>query len=33
MDQLHAKGWTDGDSLEAVVHGTQMVALSILIKR
>ena len=32
MDQLHEMGWTDRDILDALVHGTNMVASSILMK-
>ena len=30
MDQLHELGWTDSDILEALSHGTNMIASSIL---
>ena len=32
MDQLHELGWTDSDILEALSHGTNMIASSILMK-
>jgi len=32
MDQLHDLGWTDRDIMDAVVHGTNMVGASILMK-
>ena len=32
MDQLHEKGWSDSDILDALAHGTNMVASSILMK-
>ena len=32
MDQLHDMGWTDRDILDALVHGTNMVGASILMK-
>ncbi len=32
MDQLHDMGWTDRDILDALVHGTNMVGSSILMK-
>ena len=32
MDQLHELGWTDSDILDALAHGTNMVASSILMK-
>ena len=32
MDQLHEIGWTDRDILDALVHGTNMVGSSILMK-
>jgi hypothetical protein len=32
MDQLHEKGWTNGDILDAVAQGNNMVASSILMK-
>ena len=32
MDQLHDHGWADSDILEALSHGTNMVASSILMK-
>ena len=32
MDQLHDMGWTDGDILDALSHGTNMIASSILMK-
>ena len=32
MDQLHEMGWTDRDILDALVHGTNMVGSSILMK-
>ncbi len=32
MDQLHDMGWTDRDILDALVHGTNMVSSSILMK-
>ena len=32
MDRLHEMGWTDGDILDALAHGTNMVASSILMK-
>ena len=32
MDQFHAKEWTNGDILDAVAHGTNIVASSILMK-
>lgn len=32
VDRLHDLGWTDGDVIEAVAHGTNMVASSILMK-
>ena len=32
MDQLHDLGWPDRDSLDALVHGTNMVGSSILMK-
>ena len=32
MDQLHDMGWTDRDILDALVHGTNMIGSSILMK-
>ena len=32
IDQLHDTGWTDRDILDALVHGTNMVGSSILMK-
>jgi len=32
VDKLHEQGWTDGDILDALAHGTNMVASSILMK-
>jgi len=32
VDQLHEQGWTDSDILDALAHGTNMVASSILMK-
>ena len=32
IDQLHDMGWTDRDILDALVHGTNMVGSSILMK-
>jgi alkylhydroperoxidase family enzyme len=32
VDQLHEQGWTDGDIFDALAHGTNMVASSILMK-
>jgi alkylhydroperoxidase family enzyme len=32
MDQFHHLGWTDRDILDALVHGTNMVGSSILMK-
>lgn len=32
MDRLHEMGWADSDILDAVAHGTNMVASSILMK-
>ena len=32
MDQLHDMGWTDRDILDALVHATNMVGASILMK-
>ena len=32
MDQLHDMGWTDRDILDAMVHATNMVGASILMK-
>ena len=32
MDRLHDMGWTDRDILDALVHGTNMVGASILMK-
>jgi hypothetical protein len=32
MDQLYDKGWADGDILDAVAHGANMVASRILMK-
>jgi hypothetical protein len=32
MDQLHDLGWTDRDIMDAMVHATNMVATSILMK-
>ena len=32
MDQLHELGWTDSDVLDALSHGTNMIASSILMK-
>ena len=32
MDQLHDLGWTDADILDALMHGTNMIGSSILMK-
>jgi len=32
VDDLHEQGWTDSDILDALAHGTNMVASSILMK-
>ncbi len=32
VDQLHEQGWTDSDILDALAHGTNMIASSILMK-
>lgn len=32
VDELHEQGWTDSDILDALAHGTNMVASSILMK-
>ena len=32
MDRLHEMGWFDGDILDALAHGTNMVGSSILMK-
>jgi hypothetical protein len=32
MDHLHDMGWSDRDILDALVHGTNMVGSSILMK-
>ena len=32
MDELHEQGWADSDILEALAHGTNMIASSILMK-
>jgi alkylhydroperoxidase family enzyme len=32
MDRLHELGWSDGDILDALAHGTNMVGFSILMK-
>ena len=32
MDKLHDYGWTDSDILDAMAHGTNMIASSILMK-
>ncbi len=32
VDKLHEQGWTDSDILDALAHGTNMVASSILMK-
>lgn len=32
MDQLHQLGWEDGDILDALAHGTNMMSSSILMK-
>ena len=32
LDELHEQGWTDSDILDALAHGTNMIASSILVK-
>ena len=32
VDQLHDVGWTDSDIMDALAHGTNMIASSILMK-
>ena len=32
MDKLHGLGWADSDILEALSHGTNMIASSIMMK-
>jgi alkylhydroperoxidase family enzyme len=32
IDELHDQGWTDSDILDALAHGTNMIASSILMK-
>jgi hypothetical protein len=32
VDQLHDLGWTDGDIMDALAHGTNMIGSSILMK-
>jgi len=32
LDELHEQGWTDSDILDALAHGTNMIASSILMK-
>ena len=32
LDELHDQGWTDSDILDALAHGTNMIASSILMK-
>jgi alkylhydroperoxidase family enzyme len=32
MDQLHEMGWADGDMLDALAHGANMIGSSILLK-
>jgi len=32
MDELHDLGWTDSDIMDALAHGTNMIASSILMK-
>ncbi len=32
MDELHAQGWADSDIMDALAHGTNMIASSILMK-
>jgi hypothetical protein len=32
VDQLHDLGWTDSDIMDALAHGTNMIASSILMK-
>lgn len=32
MDRLHEQGWSDGDILDALAHGTNMIASSIMMK-
>jgi len=32
VDNLHEQGWTDSDILDALAHGTNMIASSILMK-
>ena len=32
VDQLHDLGWTDSDIMDAMAHGTNMIASSILMK-
>lgn len=32
MDQVHELGWTDGDILDALAHGANMIGASILMK-
>jgi uncharacterized protein YciW len=32
IDQLHDAGWADGDILDALSHGTNMIGSSILMK-
>jgi len=32
IDKLHDNGWTDSDIMDAMVHGTNMIGSSILMK-
>ena len=32
VDELHDLGWADGDIMDALAHGTNMIASSILMK-